>query len=439
MNLSDEHAGMDEMGDWWDSQTHKRPSTNLDNTMSEETKFIKKAHLTEECMAAFNDLMSREGWLAGIGTVGANADVRYYVDVYGYWPIFDNPSRPVGSASHWGDSWRSLQFTGDTCLAALNAALAQRDMCDRQLVVRSETYQDPFATDVSAARDLILSMYATTTVDLDDRRQYLLQFIVAVLTDLRVVEVEKSKVVWPVDASPKMDSDVARHDNLRDRIGQVINDKLAALAGIEIGANDKVTYIGAFDTDFIDDMADGVIEQLKAQFNSTVGKEQITDAIHSNSITSAGYDKDGKRVFSYSRSTSDANGDHRVMDAALELVQAIKLRQVPISALDLYKHLVGATDARTAYPVECMAAIDELRLQEGWSVSIICDNPDFGMGRCNMVEVYGEWMATDGPRKGRVDWCAVQFTGDSLLQALQTAVIGKKLNFEAMEAASKTP
>lgn len=54
--------------------------------------------------------------------------------------------------------------------------------------------------------------------------------------------------------------------------------------------------------------------------------------------------------------------------------------------------------------------IDALRKDEGNSVTILCDNPDFG-GPASAVEVCGDWT----------DWKDRRFAGDTLLSALERA------------------
>lgn len=60
---------------------------------------------------------------------------------------------------------------------------------------------------------------------------------------------------------------------------------------------------------------------------------------------------------------------------------------------------------------DCMAAINTLRLNEGNSVTLICDNPDFG-GPNNAIECSGDWT----------NWQTKRFTGDRLLTSLQSAL-----------------
>lgn len=54
-----------------------------------------------------------------------------------------------------------------------------------------------------------------------------------------------------------------------------------------------------------------------------------------------GCNAEGKKVSYGVRSSSDPLSDLQVMTAAIELVDAIKLRNVHIHPLQLYKHLVG--------------------------------------------------------------------------------------------------
>lgn len=67
----------------------------------------------------------------------------------------------------------------------------------------------------------------------------------------------------------------------------------------------------------------------------------------------------------------------------------------------------SGADAKT------LKIINDLRSLEGWSVTLICDNPEGGGSHpMNMAEVFGEW---DG------NWHLKSFGGDSLLDALEHA------------------
>ena len=68
-----------------------------------------------------------------------------------------------------------------------------------------------------------------------------------------------------------------------------------------------------------------------------------------------------------------------------------------------------------SYSSEVLVAINKLRAEEGNSVSIMCDNPDFNGQPNNAVECCGDWT----------DWDDRRFTGDTLLAALQAAVAAK--------------
>jgi hypothetical protein len=61
--------------------------------------------------------------------------------------------------------------------------------------------------------------------------------------------------------------------------------------------------------------------------------------------------------------------------------------------------------------VRCMFIIDKIRESEGWSVELMCDNPDFEGPEC-AVEVHGEWCG---------EWCSRRFYGPDLLSVLCTA------------------
>lgn len=77
-----------------------------------------------------------------------------------------------------------------------------------------------------------------------------------------------------------------------------------------------------------------------------------------------------------------------------------------------------------AYDRDCMRRINELRAHEGWSVTLICDNPDFDNGPNHAIEVFGEWYFKDCNlhTKGLVMppelvvWGNRTFRGDLLLE-----------------------
>jgi hypothetical protein len=67
--------------------------------------------------------------------------------------------------------------------------------------------------------------------------------------------------------------------------------------------------------------------------------------------------------------------------------------------------------------VEIVAAIEELRREEGAAITINCQNPE-GDGRYNeAVEVASDWT----------NWQPLRFSGRTLRIALETAVHEKKL------------
>lgn len=70
---------------------------------------------------------------------------------------------------------------------------------------------------------------------------------------------------------------------------------------------------------------------------------------------------------------------------------------------------------RECYDLDCMRHINSLRAREGWSVTLICDNPE---GDDVVIEVFGEWkhMGT-----GDVRWITKPFRGVLLLEALACA------------------
>lgn len=68
-------------------------------------------------------------------------------------------------------------------------------------------------------------------------------------------------------------------------------------------------------------------------------------------------------------------------------------------------------DAANARAIEAWSIVEKLRAPEGHSVTLICDNPDFGLGPNNAIEVCAEWTR----------WCPRRFTGDTMLDALRAA------------------
>lgn len=60
-------------------------------------------------------------------------------------------------------------------------------------------------------------------------------------------------------------------------------------------------------------------------------------------------------------------------------------------------------------------ALNELRWQEGASVSIHCDNPDFNGLSNSAIEVSDDWTG----------WQPLRFVGDNVLEALESAVSEK--------------
>lgn len=62
-------------------------------------------------------------------------------------------------------------------------------------------------------------------------------------------------------------------------------------------------------------------------------------------------------------------------------------------------------------PVLLMEALNDLRSAEGSSVTLLCDNPDFG-GPNNAIICNGEWTW----------WEDRRFTGDDLAEAIYAAL-----------------
>jgi hypothetical protein len=78
---------------------------------------------------------------------------------------------------------------------------------------------------------------------------------------------------------------------------------------------------------------------------------------------------------------------------------------VKASGRELFRKVVGP------FILDCHA-IDRLREQEGNSVTIVCDNPDFNGLPNAAVEVCADWT----------DWKAERFTGESVSLALSAAL-----------------
>lgn len=67
---------------------------------------------------------------------------------------------------------------------------------------------------------------------------------------------------------------------------------------------------------------------------------------------------------------------------------------------------------------EIIALIDKLRFDEGDSVTILCDNPDFNGQPDRVIVVNGAWT----------DWQDRRFGADTLVQALRAAVGSRQLS-----------
>jgi hypothetical protein len=78
--------------------------------------------------------------------------------------------------------------------------------------------------------------------------------------------------------------------------------------------------------------------------------------------------------------------------------------------------------------IEMMRLINTLRSEEGDSITLICDNPDFNMGANCAVECHGYWT----------DWWDIRFEADTLLDALSRAFIAYN-NFKATGKVPVTP
>ncbi|PDT77253.1 hypothetical protein [Bradyrhizobium sp. C9] len=76
---------------------------------------------------------------------------------------------------------------------------------------------------------------------------------------------------------------------------------------------------------------------------------------------------------------------------------------------------VEAWSARKPAPPAAWLLVEALRADEGYSVTLICDNPDFNMGPNSAVEVCGDFT----------DWSERRFEGDNLTGALMAAYLAK--------------
>jgi hypothetical protein len=66
--------------------------------------------------------------------------------------------------------------------------------------------------------------------------------------------------------------------------------------------------------------------------------------------------------------------------------------------------------------LEAWALVEILRAPEGASVTLVCDNPDFGAGPNNKVQCCDDWTG----------WDEQEFTGDTVLEALRSAPAAMK-------------
>lgn len=73
-----------------------------------------------------------------------------------------------------------------------------------------------------------------------------------------------------------------------------------------------------------------------------------------------------------------------------------------------------------------VATINYLRADEGDTVSLLCDNPDFNGQPSNAVECNGGWT----------DWTDKRFTGDSLFAALNNAALAKAVATKTLAPAA---
>ncbi len=74
-------------------------------------------------------------------------------------------------------------------------------------------------------------------------------------------------------------------------------------------------------------------------------------------------------------------------------------------------------------PAEAWRYVELLRADEGNSVEIVCDNPDFDGQPNSKVNCIGDWTG----------WVEQPFTGDSVLQALQAAMAANR-NFDGAKS-----
>lgn len=86
----------------------------------------------------------------------------------------------------------------------------------------------------------------------------------------------------------------------------------------------------------------------------------------------------------------------------------IKVRTEIAAAI---RALSPAAPTEHATAIEAWSIIEQLRAPEGAQVTMICDNPDFGMGPNSGVEVIDDWT----------NWKTKRFDGDNVLYALRAA------------------
>lgn len=83
---------------------------------------------------------------------------------------------------------------------------------------------------------------------------------------------------------------------------------------------------------------------------------------------------------------------------------------------DVTKEAGGLHPEEIVIAVESWMILEQLRAPEGAQVTLICDNPDFGMGPNAGVEIIDDWTA----------WKTRRFDGDTVLDCLRAALKASK-------------
>lgn len=79
--------------------------------------------------------------------------------------------------------------------------------------------------------------------------------------------------------------------------------------------------------------------------------------------------------------------------------------------------------ALRADAIESWSIVEELRAPEGASLTLICDNPDFGPGPNAAVDIVDDWTA----------WKTRRFGADTVLEALRAAKTVRDVSLREMD------